>query len=75
MSGPCGSGWPDFLFIDGTLTRRSDPRSPEASANIFMFRIEHFWKLEGSKSGKYEHMKSCQFEQMFYFENINNMKS
>ena len=44
VSGPRGSVWPDFSFVNATLTRRIDPRSPEASANIFIFRIHYFQK-------------------------------
>ena len=36
--GPRGSVWPDFPFVNATLTRRIDPHSPEASANLFIFR-------------------------------------
>ncbi len=32
----------NFCFVNATLRRRIDPRSPEASANIFILRIKDF---------------------------------
>ena len=42
VSGPYGSVWPENSFVNAALTRRIDPRSPEASANIFILRIEDY---------------------------------
>ena len=55
--GPRGSVWPDFSFVNATLTRRIDPRSPEAST--FFVVVDDptffglFWRARGPGPGRY----------------------